>query len=681
MTVKRMAIAMAIMFVTVCAAGAFTEESPSADWDALMDVAYKITWYPRESLLEFMESKTAEYGQSLDEYASLLLNELAPDRTGGNTVKAGALAEGKYWKKYNRLASAQFCLYLAGGNTHHLENAKSALSVLSDKKELSDVAFWDQFYKAHTHLAAKDRNAFVKSVFDIWQNVILKLEAEETLTSASFANSLPHLYENMVNLIVARGIRDFRIPDLHPLSVIVSNLGDKLTSGTGYKPYVSAIVERMSGLKSDNFNLNFAVAFVEATAGQHEFEDEKSQGMVASKYENAKDYYELAYSWAISEKGRAAILTQYMGFVNYGIRRLIDKDPLLGEKPVFMNLPVLGEKLTDDALALYHELAGSKIRMGGWEHRGFKSDGNYLKAMRLLWDSAARLMIMRSGYHKARLVPAMSETVRPIEKPLSDYIDLFEQYAVEDLKIIPDNAYFLAAFAAKELAGLYGKTSRFSSDIRENDLALAYRLQSVEIFPLDITGILQLAHQAKEEGRLGLYLKHAAAVGSRLSRSIVAGRTFTGIPDNHGRAISLVKKSIPTVISNGPMLVDFLKNSNDTEDVVVRKTLAMARVLNAIQNERSDEIVEGVLSAVAASDFSNPERSADDILKSSLPKDIYHRVSSVAGDRGGYFNPPALVNELYASLDNRMHTFLRTLYYEVSYRAHQYTAMKEKAMN
>ena len=204
-----------IMVVLVLVCGIYSptlaDKPPSQRWDNLMDVAYKFSWYPKEDLLELLETKSAEYGQSLEEYCKLLITEVTDSSTDTGLINADLLIKGKPWKTYYRLAVAQFCLFLANDSETDLKNAKSTLSILSGKKELSSVAFWHYLFQAYSDLAQKDRDAFVANVFHIWQDVILKLEIDEILmgseiSSTEFVNNLPFIYENIAHLIISRAI-------------------------------------------------------------------------------------------------------------------------------------------------------------------------------------------------------------------------------------------------------------------------------------------------------------------------------------------------------------------------------------------------------------------------------------------------------------------------------------------
>ena len=239
MKLFRITIVM-LLVLSVCSL-AFAEQEPSSRWGNLIDVAYKFSWYPNKDLQDLLKKKSEEYGKSLEEYCSLLRAELTKGSSETGLISPDSFVDSKDWKAYYRLAVAQFCLFLSSDNEIQLENAKTTLSVLSGKMELSNVAFWNYLFQAYSELIKKDRDAFVSSVFQIWQNVILKLEADDILMMGSksakteLVKNLDFLYENLAHLIITRAIIEDTIPDLHPLGVIILSLRDKLTNENGYK--------------------------------------------------------------------------------------------------------------------------------------------------------------------------------------------------------------------------------------------------------------------------------------------------------------------------------------------------------------------------------------------------------------------------------------------------------------
>jgi len=666
---KPFRITIALLLVLCTYSLVLGAEQPSSRWGNLIDVAYKFSWYPKKDLQDLLKKKSDEYGKSLEEYVGLLKEELTEGATETGLITADSFVYGKDWTKYSRLAVAQFCLFLSNDDGVHLKNAKTALSVLSGKMELSNIAFWNYLFQAYIDLEKKDRDAFVSSVFQIWQNVILQLEAEDVFMMGSknskteFVRNLNFLYENLAHLIITRAIIEETTPDLYPLGVIIRSLRDKLTSENGYKNIVESLVERMHGLKSDNSNLNFAVAFVEATASQYEFEDEKSEALVASKYNLTHIYYGLALSWADTLKGRAAILTQRMGFASYIIRRLIDEDNLLSKNKLFKDLPSKSSQLVKEAFSLYDQLSQPTVQNNGFINKGFNKKSNYFTAMQQLWDSSAKLLMMQSAYYKSIRKPDKPEDFYMAESPLLQYLSFFKRYAGENSELVPDNAFYLAAYSAKELGDLYSEASKFSTRIEIHDLAFAYQLQAVELFPMDIMSILQLAHHTNQEGRLNRYLQKVGPVALRFRNSKIASTW----PDNHSsdynNCVSLVKDIIPEIIDKGYFMVKFLQQSGGkgSGDELYFKAVVMTRLLMATKRSHSEEAIENALSSIAKQNFT--DESVNGILNDALPADMHDVANSIPGIEVKY-RFSSLKNELYGSMNNSIHSYLRELYYE-----------------
>ena len=638
-------------------------------WGNLIDVAYKFTWYPSNDLKALLEKKSGEYGKSLEQYNEFLIGEMTEAGTKSEFLAPESFVTGKDWKTYYRLAVAQFCLFLSNDKEIHLENARAAISVLSGKMEFSNVAFWYNIFEAYHSMVKKDRDTFVIDVFQLWEDVVLKLEVDDVLMMGSkkskpeMVRNLAFLYENLAHLIITRAIFENAMPDLYPLGVIIVSINGKLTSENGYHSIVESIVERMHGLKSDCSNLNFAAAFVEATANQYDFEDEKSASQLVPKYNLTRTYYDLAYSWAKTPKGQAAILTQHMGFNNYIIRRLIDKEDILSSNAFFNDMPEEGSKLAEKAMALYEQMAQADNRESAIKGCGFGETKNYTTAMHQLWDSLGKLLMMQSAYYKSINNPSELESLHVAEGPLLKYLSFFKKKTDDDSAIVPDSAMFLAAYASKELADLYRQASSYSTKIEINNLAFEYQLKAVEMFPMDITGILHLAHQANQEGRINMYWEQTGPVALRFRDSRVSSMWVDKVEGENRTYIKVTKEVIPDIIHRAYFLVKLLQQSGSTgsEEDLSRKAILLTKLLVALQKNHSDETLETALSSLAKQDLGN--NKVNKILKSTLPENMVAEAQAIPGLETPY-NFASLNNELFGTTDHVIHEYLRALYYE-----------------
>ncbi len=669
---------MAMVFILLCLVPctAMASATPASQWGNLLEVTCRFSWYPKSDLQRLLREKGAEYHQTLEEYRDALQGELGIRSGEGGRFDPGSAVAGKGWKKYYYLSLAEFTLFLAADNPLNLENAQTAMAILSGKAGQGDVAFWQHLFVAYQALENGDRSSFNSAVYDLWQNVILKLEVddlrmEEPLAKAGFVKSLPYLYENLAHLIIRRAIIEKKMAGLSPLGVIILSIEKRLSVENGYGTVVQATVERMRGLNSDNYNLNFAVAFLEATANRHDFEEEKDPANLIPRFNQSENFYLLAFDWADSSKGRAAVLAQYMGFLNYVTRRLVDPDDALAREPFFAKVPATADRYLDQSIALYDDLSRPEIRSGGFGAEGFRLAGNYRAAMHKLWDSTAKLAIMLGSYYKSQADGNNLALLFPAERPLLKYCLFFRKHACRDIDIVPDNAYFLTAYAAGELANLYREADDYSVDSRAGKLFFGYQLQAVEILPLDVIGILQLAYQANQDGRLEDYFLYTSRIGERLKRTETVRRWLENNHTEYDGIVATIPTAVPQIMENAYPLVNFIQAGGGSEEGMYRKTLAMNQVLLAAAEAKESDNAEMLLRAVGSADFSNGRIMLDDGLKRQIPVKLAGRVQGALAETSGY-QYGRLKNELYASLTSPIHTLLRQLYYEVPYEEHQY---------
>ena len=674
MKAYRLLVTLILLFSVVPPAMA-AERSES--WDNLIEFSYKFTWYPRQDLQDLLKAKSNEYQQSLEEYRNLLIAELTDGANVGRTIDADVFETTKPWKLYYRLAIAEFCTFLVRDDDSHLANAIAVLSVIAGRREMSNVSFWHFLFQSYSSLRKKDRDGFVNNVFLLWNDAIMKAEINQMIIQSNTFKTegiadIYYFYENTAHLVITKAIVENQMPDLHPLSAIVVSLNEKLALENGYKRYVEAIAERLNGLKSDNNNLNFAVAFVEATANQYEFEDETSPQMIVARYTAARLSYELALSWASTGKGKAALLTQYMGFNNYIVRRLVEKDTLLAANSIFLDVPTQAGRLADTSANLYHQLADSAGHENKFAQDGFFKKSNYIVAMHQLWDSIAKLLMTLTSYHELTPQTRVTGETTVAEAFLLKYLSLFQRYSQADTEIMPDNAVYMAAYAATQLTALYTEAMRYSTDMHYNNLAFAYQLQAVELFPLDILGILKLAYQTDQENRPRIYFQYAAPLAARL-RNITVTRSWLEKKSGAYKNATLISLNVvPDIVENAFIYLDVLQQTQGTqsEEYLYNKLLVMNAIYVALKMQYLDKQVPEALSAVARRNFSGSDVSLSVIFNEALPAELRNTVQPPP-ELKTKLSISRLKNELYASPDMKIHSFLRELYFENNAKSYE----------
>ena len=646
-----------ILLAVLClafASPAAAAEAPVRQWDSLLDVAHKFSWYPRADLQKLLDVKADEYGQSLADYRASMLSRLTGGEPPAEEVHSGDFAIGHPWRDYYHLSLAEFNLYLATDRAVHLENAREALLFLRNKTAQSEIEFWYYIYQAHAACLARDREAFVADMYRLWQNVVIPLEiqSQNFLTPAAqtgFVKELPFLYENLVHLLIRKAILEQEIPDLYALNAMLIDIQPKLTVENGYRVMAEQVVERMSGPNSDNLNVNFAVALLEATAKRYAFEDEKDPAQLTPKFNQARKYYNLARSWADTDKGEAAILTEYVGFMNYVVRRYSDADDPLSTLPDFQNLPVMASNQMEAAFTTYDGLAAAPAE-GQADHlpQGFADRREYLRASHQLLDAGAKLAIVLSDYHRTNPLPDRPVNTFAAANPLEQYCSLFDRHARRNAETLPNNAYFLAAYAARELGGLYRERALLSTGNQAAALAFAYQMQAIDIFPLDLPGILQTAFQSARDGQVQQYFRYARPLAARLRVSNAAQNWSARNPTAFDNLLALVPTVVPDVLTNAYELLAHVPEAQLSEDDLFTLAVAMGRALH------------GQTATPAA--------------------DLEQRLAAIGRASGGetfaFFD---LKSQLFAAPDSPIHTYLRILYNEIPFEHHQYVALMAQA--
>lgn len=628
-------------------------EAPARQWDGLLDVTHKFSWYPRADLQKLLDVKAAEYGQSLADYRASMLNRLTGGEPPAEQVRSGDFVTGHPWRDYYRLSLAEFCLFLATDRIAHLENAREALLFLRHKTAQPEIEFWYYVYQAHTACHDRDREAFIDQMYRIWQNVVIPLEiqAQNFVTPAAqagFGKELPFLYENLVHLLIRKAIIEQEIPELYALNVMLLDIQPKLTVENGYKVMAEQVVERMHGPNSDNQNVNFAVALLEATAKRYAFEDEKDPALLAPKFFQARKYYNLARSWADTDKGQAAILTEYAGFMNYVIRRCGDpQDPLAGH-PDFRNLPTMAEHQMEAAFAAFDGLAAPAGKRDDSLPEGFADRREYLRAAHQLLDAGAKLAIVLSDFHRGSQAPEQPADTFAAANPLEQYCILFDRHARTNAEALPNNAYFLAAYAARELGGLYREQARFSTGNQAAALALAYQMQAIELFPLDLPAVLQTAFQSSQAGQVQDYFRYARPLAARLRVSGAAQNWAAQNPTEFNNLLALVPTVVPDVIAHAYELLAHVPEAQVSEDVLFTRAVAMGRAMHGQESAPATDTAQR-LAAIGSGPAADGETYAFFELKS----------------------------QLFADPDSPLHSYLRILYNEIPFAHHQYVTMLE----
>jgi hypothetical protein len=363
---------------------------------------------------------------------------------------------------------------------------------------------------------------------------------------------------------------------------------------------------------------------------------------------------------------KAVILTQYMGFNNYLLRRLIDKDSLLTAHSLFRGVAGDAQGLAAKSIALYGTLAESSLGENGFLKEGFYQRSNYIETMHQLWDSSAKLLITLSLYYKMNHKLYKTTEKDIAAGPLLRYLGFFDQYGQVDIDIVPDNAVYLRAYAASQLSDLYINAAKYSTSIETNNLAFKYQVQAVELFPLDILGILKLAHQADEEGRYSIYIQYVLPLASRLRDSNVTRIWLEKPLTTYENSINMITNVIPSILNNAFLFINILQQTegsgSQTEEDLYNKIIMISKLHTVLKKRNLDENIPDLLVSIVEHYYSKDNSSLQK-RSEDLPPDLKDIVLSIP-EIAKKYNISRLINELYGSPDVEIHSFLRELYYE-----------------
>ncbi len=522
-------------------------------WDLYLDHAYELTYWDDDELRAWIAHREKEFGQSLNQFTDEWHRKIqdSSEKTDGvNSVGNGFSHPEQI---YRRLAVAELLLYLTSEEKKRLDEAIRVIELLKSKFEKPEIGFWYNFIHAHEAISHNDfgidksSKLFAENIFRIWLDVILPLEEAHAILNIpsipisvrDFSFSLPYLYENLADIIVNKAIIQCELSNLGSLGAVVRSLNERLSDQKGYAEKVNIIVNRMSGPKSDNNHLNYTVIFMEAE--EHRFDvqnrlNEKKPTMaVEDAYEKSLHYYNLAYEWAHTSQGRAAVVSDYLDLLSFTFSRLPQRDSLK-ESSFFASLsPHNGTFSIRNAINLFEELASPEMRNSEWKKQGFPDHKSYIASMHSLWNSIVELSLWSAYYHEKGIswknIENHYEKVNLCQADLQLYLKFFERNLNNGhTDVIPDNAYFNAAEASAKLSNLYYMLAPYSSGMTYYYRAFARLLEYVEIFPYNPEAIIELARQLNEMGKPGLYVQYVLPLADRVkgSRSIETWKKIHG---------------------------------------------------------------------------------------------------------------------------------------------------------
>lgn len=647
-------------------------ESPSPYWDASLDVGYRFTILPGEDLAAILDDEGAKYGQTLSDYIATWENILSKEGIDINSgTGVGSIPAYNPDAVYRRVAVGNLLLYLSNNNEDFLDAAMESVEHIAKRRPTPRTTFWNNLILAHKRLVEKDAIGFSHHVFRIWMDVIQVLEkgqimAGSKLGSTGFINSLPYLYENTLHLVLYHGITRHKLPKLHSLGSIIWSLQDRLEPGKGYYQLAASIWNRMYGATSDNFNISFAMAILEGEIRWIDFEGSRSATEAAEGFKESRAYYELALEWADTRKGQAAALTRLMQSMIKTLNGMAQGSDIMSD-PIFEKVPADAAQFVASARNLYVDLSSATFIDVGWRSGGFEKKEDYIMAMHDLWTNIAQMDIMLTQYY--RQVTAKSNEpaknlayFEKLSEPLFDYLGFFDEFTKKGHKdIVPDNAYFYAAYIASEVADLHLMRAPYSNNMDEYDFAFARQLQAIEIFPFDVMAILSLGMETSQEGTLATYMENVWPIADRLEKSKTIRDWATRKNYPYINEITSLQNIIPEALKSAPSMIGLAGNGKRGKELIDDTLLLTQVQKNILQSDFS-----GKADAVLA-DIARDLREGRSIISSAeknLPPDVVSQIVD-AMNHINICRYSEFKKTLFRDPYNIHHSLLRGIYQEV----------------
>ena len=652
------------MFLTGTLSAA--EIKPSRNWDALLDVGYRFTLLPGDELGELVKGEGARYGQTLPQYVQIwetIIEQGSSDASDNASFLPPDV--------FRRLAVAQLILYLESGKKEHLDEAEKRIAMLAKKRKTPRITFWNNFILAYQNLEKRESLAFTHHVFRIWNDVIMELEKAQSMLGTNigitgFNTSLPYLYENMVFLILNHGIVEEKLADLHPLGVIIWSMKDRLEKDKGYYQLAESVWNRMYGLSSDNFNINYAMALLEGETRWLDFESSKSPIEARKHFEDSENYFQYALKWADTRKGQAAILSKLMESMTKVLNDMVQGRNSVSHEG-FRESPDYSLALTAAARNLFLEMSNDDlIHNGGWQVEGFASRDNYIKAMHSIWLNSLQLDILiaryyRQGIDKAKRGEEKIHIIDLASQPMFDYLDFFEEFTQNGHSpIVPDNAYFYASYFASELAELHRMKANYTSDMVEYNLAFIRQLQAIEIYPFDIIGILNLTMQVSQDGTLNKYITNVWPIAERIPQSETIKRWQTKNKLPFINEVNSLRYLVPETMRSAPSIIG-LQTGAASRQRLIEDTILLAQLIKLILQSDGAKKINQLMDEVSVE--MNNGLTLKKAIEKSLPKDMLDKAKPVIAllDSCDYSR---LKKALFRNPENEYHALFRSFYHE-----------------
>ncbi len=633
-------------------------------WEDFVDRAYRFTFSDREFLRQNIEKYEQRYGETLHDYNSSLLEKVS---TKGRSAVAVELGEADIIRDqpsvmYLRAAVGQLLEYLTSNKKQYLNNAMLLISELKDSYDAKrDYLFWALFIKGHKQLAENDRSGLIDTIYSLWQKVIVPLHQERKGAFAlrgRFASDFAYHCVNVLNLAIDKAIIDKRMAGLFPVGPVVANITEMLPEN---EEYYRNIMNRFQGRSSDSANINYTVAFAVGEATAAALRDTLPASEYERLFKESLYYFDLAYEWADTDKGRAAVLTQksILLYIIWSVK--LNKSDAV-DTPYFGNeLNRESQKNIDSSYELYSRLANSRGNRKDVIYRnGFFADSDeYLTTMKNLWQETGNLVQQQAAF--------LGDSGR---EDLMDWADLnnaehivfahkyFSQDGYQD--IIPETAYFQVGENIAQLAAKIMEEASDTPTVESQRMAYSFFTYATILNPLSLYDLVEFSAKTSDADWSDYSRQYFVPMGQLLASTV----NMCAADDRYSeyqRQLASLSENVVVYFQRLPQVVGFLR-AGTTRSVAVRDSIILANLFDALYPAFSIERVKKEMAAFCESGgLDNPAG----VLQEKVAADMAGKLSENAGN-GRKFDPYdyyALYRELRDKPGSKLHLFLERLYY------------------
>ncbi len=625
--------------------------------------AHRYTYQGKSRLVERLGGLENKFGINLENYNRTLLAEIT-----GTTTDQAPLELNKSdiitdlsSDKYLKAAIGQYLEYTIGSRIKNLKNAALLIRQLKPSFEINKTyAYWHYIIEASSSLASNNPEKFKNTMYDLWQEVIIpmKLNRDNGLASpGTFSAELDHICANALYLITEKSIIEYRNSHMDTLGSMAVDLSNMLPEN---EKYYRTMMRFYDGRNSDSSNLNFSVAYVHGIVQANMLDKAKTPTEYEETFKRSINLFDLAYHWAGTDKGRAAVLMRKVGPISKTWAYRYDGSKLTDRTYFKTDLLPLSQRTLEDCEKVFERLA----RPLGQRYEVVKTNGfiknkeDYPLTLKSIWSAYITLMqwqttcLYNSGDYDKK---------KRAKKNFADQIVFSEKYFNNQkyADLIPAEAFFSTASCASRLAAYFANKAKDKDTPGLLKQALYFQAYSSRLNPLAISDLVLFTDVYQldlEQG--GAFINLFKPLSDVVASSIRSSENGDGYI-KYKDSLSYLASEVGPLYSCLPKVVEYVTGSGDN---ICRNAIIFSNLYEAIIADYGPVRAREELGEFYKKDGLRNPRQA---LREVLSHDIYNSISQ-SRTRGRTLTPytySRMNAEMQEVPESPLHLFLKKLYY------------------